>query len=121
MTTTAQLNDTANGRKLMVERYDRDLTDVFAGDEITDDIVTAIGAGRSTRRRTFAAGASRRSVDARQSGDGEVSASLAGDASLIAWPRRRCRECAIQIDPDYGQAFARVGGYQMFGVHLVWT
>ena len=40
---TAQLNDTATGSHLWAEHYDRDLTDVFAGqDEITDAIVAAI-------------------------------------------------------------------------------
>src|SRR5207237_4890221 len=40
---TAQLNDTATGSHIWAERYDRDLTDVFAvQDEITEAIVAAI-------------------------------------------------------------------------------
>src|SRR5207237_6642446 len=40
---TAQLNDVATGRHLWAERYDSDLSDVFAvQDEITQAIVAAI-------------------------------------------------------------------------------
>ena len=46
-------NDTATGSHIWAERYDRDLTDVFAvQDEITDAIVTAMR-GRFTQRRTW--------------------------------------------------------------------
>ena len=40
---TTQLSDAATGTQIWAERYDRDLVDVFAGqDEITEAIVAAI-------------------------------------------------------------------------------
>jgi TolB-like protein/cytochrome c-type biogenesis protein CcmH/NrfG len=118
---TAQLNDTATGSHIWAERYDRDLTDVFAvQDEITDAIVTAIEpqiyAAENFRSRRKPPN----SVDAWDlvmralSHHWRVTRtdSLAAQALL---------ERAIAIDPNYGQALALFATNHMFGVHLGWT
>jgi TolB-like protein/tetratricopeptide (TPR) repeat protein len=118
---TAQLNDTATGSHIWAERYDRDLTDVFAvQDEITDAIVTAIEpqiyAAENFRSRRKPPN----SVDAWDlvmralSHHWRVTRpdSLAAQALL---------ERAIAIDPHYGQALALFATNHMFGVHLGWT
>jgi TolB-like protein len=118
---TAQLNDTATGSHIWAERYDRDLTDVFAvQDEITDAIVTAIEpqiyAAENFRSRRKPPN----SVDAWDlvmralSHHWRVTRpdSLAAQALL---------ERAIAIDPHYGQALALFATSHMFGVHLGWT
>ncbi|UPJ54036.1 winged helix-turn-helix domain-containing protein [Bradyrhizobium sp. 200] len=118
---TAQLNDTATGSHIWAERYDRDLTDVFAvQDEITDAIVTAIEpqiyAAENFRSRRKPPN----SVDAWDlvmralSHHWRVTRpdSLAAQALL---------ERAIEIDPHYGQALALFATNHMFGVHLGWT
>jgi TolB-like protein/tetratricopeptide (TPR) repeat protein len=118
---TAQLNDTATGSHIWAERYDRDLTDVFAvQDEITDAIVTAIEpqiyAAENFRSRRKPPN----SVDAWDlvmralSHHWRVTRpdSLAAQALL---------ERAINIDPHYGQALALFATNHMFGVHLGWT
>src|SRR6186713_514706 len=118
---TAQLNDTATGSHIWAERYDRDLTDVFAvQDEITDAIVTAIEpqiyAAENFRSRRKPPS----SVDAWDlvmralSHHWRVTRtdSLAAQALL---------ERAIAIDPNYGQALALFATNHMFGVHLGWT
>ena len=117
---TAQLNDTATGSHIWAERYDRDLTDVFAvQDEITDAIVTAIEpqiyAAENFRSRRKPPN----SVDAWDlvmralSHHWRVTRpdSLAAQALL---------ERAIAIDPNYGQALALFATNHMFGVHLGW-
>lgn len=118
---TAQLNDTATGSHIWAERYDRDLTDVFAvQDEITDSIVAAIEpqiyAAENFRSRRKPPS----SVDAWDlvmralSHHWRVTRpdSLAAQALL---------ERAIALDPDYGQALALFATNHMFGVHLGWT
>jgi TolB-like protein len=118
---TAQLNDTATGSHIWAERYDRDLTDVFAvQDEITDAIVAAIEpqiyAAENFRSRRKPPN----SVDAWDlvmralSHHWRVTRpdSLAAQALL---------ERAIEIDPHYGQALALFATNHMFGVHLGWT
>jgi TolB-like protein/tetratricopeptide (TPR) repeat protein len=118
---TVQLNDTATGSHIWAERYDRDLTDVFAvQDEITDAIVTAIEpqiyAAENFRSRRKPPN----SVDAWDlvmralSHHWRVTRpdSLAAQALL---------ERAIAIDPHYGQALALFATSHMFGVHLGWT
>lgn len=118
---TAQLNDTATGSHVWAERYDRDLTDVFAvQDEITDAIVAAIEpqiyAAENFRSRRKPPS----SVDAWDlvmralSHHWRVTRpdSLAAQALL---------QRAIAIDPDYGQALALSATNHMFGVHLGWT
>jgi TolB-like protein/cytochrome c-type biogenesis protein CcmH/NrfG len=118
---TAQLNDTATGSHIWAERYDHDLTDVFAvQDEITDAIVAAIEpqiyAAENFRSRRKPPN----SVDAWDlvmralSHHWRVTRpdSLAAQALL---------ERAITLDPDYGQALALFATNHMFGVHLGWT
>src|SRR5437762_5341461 len=118
---TAQLNDTATGGHIWAERYDRDLTDVFAvQDEIADAIVTAI------EPQIYAAEGFR----SRRKPPNNVDAwDLVMRALSHHWRITRTDsaaaqallENAIAIDPDYGQALSLIATNQMFGVHLGWT
>jgi adenylate cyclase len=107
---TAQLIDTATGHHVWAERYDRDLTDVFAvQDEITANIVSALDAelihGEWARRWR----ADTRNVDAWLHGIQARGAFvlLAPSAHQAA---KRHLEQAIAIDPNYAIALA----------HLAW-
>lgn len=118
---TAQLNDAATGSHIWAERYDRDLTDVFAvQDEITDAIVAAI------EPQIYAA----ENFRSRRKPPNSVDAwDLVMRALSHHWRVTRpdsvaalaLLERAIAIDPNYGQALALVATNHMFGVHLGWT
>ena len=106
---SAQLIDGASGAHVWAERYDRDLTDVFAiQDEISEAIVTAL--------KLKLLPAEKKAIEARGTANAE-----AYDLYLMArqfWVtgnygdvRRdrivlRTAERAIELDPDYGKAWA---------------
>src|SRR5256884_3684232 len=118
---TAQLNDTATGSHIWAERYDRDLTDVFAvQDEITDAIVTAI------EPQIYAA----ENFRSRRKPPNSVDAwDLVMRALSHHWRVTRpdspaaqaLLERAIAIDPAYRQALAPFATNHMFGLHLRWA
>ncbi len=106
---TAQLIDTATGHHVWAERYDRDLTDVFAvQDEITANIVSALDVelvhGEVARRWR----ADTRNVDAWLHGIRAIGTFvlLAPSAHQAA---KRHLEQAISIDPNYAVALAQLG------------
>ncbi|WP_407176262.1 winged helix-turn-helix domain-containing tetratricopeptide repeat protein [Bradyrhizobium sp. STM 3562] len=118
---TAQLNDVATGSHVWAERYDRDLTDVFAvQDEITTAIVAAI------EPQIYAA----ENFRARRKPPHNLDAwDLVMRALSHYWRVTRhdqsiaqaLLEQAIAIDPNYGQALSVLATSHMRGVHLGWT
>ncbi|HEV8718235.1 MAG TPA: tetratricopeptide repeat protein [Candidatus Binatia bacterium] len=106
---TAQLVDATSGHHLWAERYDRELTDIFAlQDEITQQIVTALRvevreAERERVRRiptnNFTA------YDAVLRGL-EYYWRLTQEANIQA---RQLWERAIELDPQYAEAYAWLG------------
>src|SRR5258705_10801054 len=117
---TAQLNDTATGSHIWAERYDRDLTDVFAvQDEITDAIVTAI------EPQIYAA----ENFRSRRKPPNSVDAwDLVMRALSHHWRVTRSHNLAahtllrnaIAIHPNYGPPVSLFATNHMFGVHLGW-
>ena len=117
---TAQLSDVATGQQLWTERYDRQLSDVFAiQDEITEAVVAAIEpqvhAAESFR-------AQRKPPDSLDAW-GLVMRALSHywrvtrEDNLLARP---LLERAIAIDPNYAQALAVFAVSTMFGAHMGW-
>jgi len=106
---TAQLIDGAAGDHVWAERYDRDLTDIFAiQDEISKAIVTALKIkllpaekGAIEQRHTTSAEAYDLYLMARQYW---ISGNY-GDRRRMETVVRICRR-AIEIDPDYALAWA---------------
>jgi len=118
---TAQLNDVATGSHLWAERYDRQLTDVFA---VQDDIATSVVA--AIEPQIYAA----ENFRARQKPPSSLDAwDLVMRALSHFWKVTRqdheaaqaLLEQAIAIDPDYGQALSVLAASHMRGVHLGWT
>jgi TolB-like protein/cytochrome c-type biogenesis protein CcmH/NrfG len=118
---TAQLNDVTTGSHIWAERYDRNLTDVFAvQDGITESIVAAIEpqlyAAESFRAR-------RKPPDSMDAWD------LVMRALSYYWRVTRqdnvvaqaLLEKAIAIDPNYGQALGVLATSQTFGAHMGWA
>lgn len=103
---SAQLVDTSTGRHLWAERYDRDLTDIFAvQDEVTELIVSTIALrlAATERSRTSSAG----------TGDYEAYGLLMrGQRLLLTGGRennqeaRQMYEKAIERDPEFARAYA---------------
>ena len=117
---TAQLVEAATGRHVWAERYDRELSDVFAAqDEVTEAIVAAIAPAVSHLERE------------------RVRASRASCGSLGAWENyqrglwhvyryspkdaveaKKLFECAIAADPQFAPAYAG-RAYALF-VEAIW-
>jgi TolB-like protein len=118
---TAQLNDATTGSHLWAERFDRDLTDVFAlQDQITEDIVATI------EPQLVAAEDFRARRKAPESLD-------AWDLLMRALPHywrvtrqdnmvaQALLEKAIAIDPAYGRAFGVLAVTNTFAAHMGWA
>ena len=108
---TAQLIDGATGDHLWAERYDRDLTDIFAiQDEISQAIVDAL--------QLTLLPAERKAIEQRGTTSPEAydlylmarNCWIAGDFSDVQRVARVVRICeqAIEIDPNYAQAWALI-------------
>jgi TolB-like protein/cytochrome c-type biogenesis protein CcmH/NrfG len=112
---TAQLVDTTSGTHLWSQRYDRDITDIFA---VQDDVAQSIAVAL---RGTLAAAAPTRRYTP---GMPAYEAFLKGRAQLIrftpdSWARARTYlEDAIALDPDYAEPHAELAlGYFISGMH----
>lgn len=108
---TAQLIDGATGDHLWAERYDREVTDIFAiQDEISHAIVEAL--------QVHLLPAERKAIEQRGTSDAEAynlylkarNCWIAGDFSDARRVGRVIRICeqAIEIDPGYAQAWALI-------------
>ncbi len=117
---TAQLNDALTGSHIWAERYDRDLTDVFAvQDEITEAIIAAI------EPQLYAA----ENFRAQRKLPGNMDAwdlvmralshywRITRQDSLVA---QALLEKAISIDPNYGQAHGVLAASHTFSAHMGW-
>jgi adenylate cyclase len=116
---TAQLIDGAGGGHVWADRYDRDLTDIFEiQDEISKSIVDALKVKLLPQEKKAIA----------QRGTNDVEAYKLYLLARLYWvtgnlgdPRRAVRArriCgrAVQIDPDYAQAWAMLG-YTQSSLH----
>ena len=106
---TAQLIDGAKGDHVWADRYDRDLTDIFAiQDEISKAIVDALRLKLLPREKTAIEARGTSSAEAynlylmaRQQWIGGLSGSIRRDESIV----RLCQS-ATTLDPEYAEAWA---------------
>ena len=109
---TAQLIDGEHGDHVWAERFDRDLTDIFAiQDEISKAIVDAL--------KVKLLPAERKAIEKRGTANAEAynlflmarQSWIDGDFGQSGRERRVIRICerATRIDPDYAQAWALMG------------
>ena len=105
---TAQLIDATNGAHLWADRYDRDLTDIFAvQDDVTRRIVDALKVTLSSAEKARLADSGTPNVDA-------YDCYLRGRELLALNPKNRERfeqstklfMRALELDPSYSQAYA---------------
>jgi len=118
---TAQLIDGAAGDHVWAERYDRDLTDIFAlQDEISEAIVGALKLKLLPEEKQAV---ERRGTDSVEAYDLYLMARSYWLAGNTGDPRQleameRLSRRAVDIDPGYAQAWALMAQAQ-FGLHRV--
>jgi adenylate cyclase len=106
---TVQLSDTTTGHQLWAERYDRPLTDIFAlQDEIVQKIVTTLKLQVTLAEQGIL---TRKGTDNLEAYDSylrglESYLRLTKEANAQA---RRMSEKAIELDPQYAQAYTLLG------------
>ena len=120
---TAQLIDATNGAHLWADRYDRDLTDIFAvQDDVTRRIVNALKVTLSPAENARLTNSGTSNIDA-------YDCALRGRELLLGNRKNRetfeqskaCFLRAIELDPNYAQAIAGLGFAYMFDYQNRWS
>ncbi len=120
---TAQLIDAASGAHLWAERYDRDLTDIFAvQDDVTRRIVDAL-------KITLSPAENERLADTETANVAAYDCFLRGREFMLAKDKNRGTldqavtyfNKALELDPNYSQAYACLGFAYMFDYQNRWT
>jgi TolB-like protein/class 3 adenylate cyclase len=103
---TVELIEAANDRQIWADRYDRELTDVFAvQDEVKQQIVQALAVKLKPDEQQLASTAPTRSVEAYEfylRGRQAMNASTFRSMNLAFW----AFEKAIALDPEFAEAYA---------------
>jgi adenylate cyclase len=120
---SAQLVDAGNGAHVWAERYDRDLTDIFAvQDEVTQRIVDSLKIKLAPAEAANIASIPTRSLEAHD-------LVLRGREFLFGANKNRetfehaerCFKRALELDPDYAQAYASLGWAYQFDYQNRWS
>ena len=120
---TAQLIDAATGGHVWADRYDRDLTDIFAvQDEVTERIVAALRVTLTPTEKARIAGGGTTNLEAHD---------LFMRGREIAIAPTKNRETfeqavalfgrAVELDPDYSDAYAALAMTYNLDFHNRWT
>ncbi len=120
---TAQLIDSASGGHLWADRYDRDLTDIFAvQDDVTHRIVDALKITLSPAEKARLADGDTSNIDA-------YDCFLRGREFMLGKTKNRETFAqsikfftrAVELDPDYSQAYACLGFAYVFDYQNRWS
>jgi len=120
---TAQLVDASSGGHLWADRYDRDLTDIFAvQDDVTHRIVDALKVTLSPAERARLADNEPSNIDA-------YDCFLRGREMMLGREKNRATfeeavqffKKALELDPGYSQAYACLGFAYMFDYQNRWS
>ncbi|MFI5002652.1 MAG: adenylate/guanylate cyclase domain-containing protein [Reyranellales bacterium] len=113
---TGQLIDAESGAHIWAERFDRDLTDIFAvQDELTHEIIVALKIKLSAAEKALIADSGTKNVSAHDF-------FLKGRELMFGSKRDRdifaqfmsCFRRAVELDPNYASAYAGLGmGYSL--------
>jgi adenylate cyclase len=119
---TAQLIDATSGGHLWAERFDRDLSDLFAvQDDVTSRIVQALKVTLSPAEKARLANAGTSNIDA-------YDCFLRARTLFTGTPNSQTFEKAtnllmkaIELDPNYSQAYAGLGFAYMYDYQNRWS
>ena len=115
---TAQLVDALNGHHLWAERYDRNLSDIFAvQDEITKKIITAmqVKLTEGEEVRVAAKGTNNLEAYLKYLQANELINRLNSDSNALG---KQFAEEAIALDPEYASAYFILSGAHVMDVFL---
>jgi len=122
---TAQLIDAASGGHLWAERYDRDLTDIFElQDEVTRKIVEALKVtltpGEQARLETEAGGTTNVEAHDHFLKGRQITKQRNTNKELVEQARAEY-ERAVELDPNYADAWAALGQVWGFVYNNSWS
>jgi adenylate cyclase len=120
---TAQLIDGSRGGHLWAERYDRDLTDIFAvQDDVTQHIVAALKVTLSEAEKCLIIDSGTTNVDAHDFflRGRELIAANKKDREMFD-QSTACFRRAIELDPSYGAPYAGLGMAYLFDYQNRWS
>ena len=105
---TAQLIDADNGAHIWADRFDRDLTDIFAvQDEVTLEIVEALKIRLSPTEKASISGVGTINIEAHENVMRARSLIFMSNANLEVYLQAvRYGERAIELDPEFGLAYS---------------
>ena len=120
---TGQLVDAESGAHIWADRFDRDLTDIFAvQDELTQEIIAALKIKLSAVEKVLIAGSGTKNVDAHDC--------VMRGRELLIGPKKD-REMftevtaffrrAIELDPDYSAPYAGLGMAYLLDYQNQWS
>jgi adenylate cyclase len=117
---TAQLIETSSGHHLWAERYDRDLSDIFAlQDEITATIVSNL-AVKVSRAESERARRKSGSVEVYET-NLRVMSDFANPTRAGVTEARRALEQAVERAPDYARTYAMLATTHIYDVFMGWA
>jgi adenylate cyclase len=120
---TGQLIDAASGAHIWAERFDRDLTDIFAvQDELTREIIAALKIKLSAPERARSAGGGTRNVDAHDFflRGRELVIGNKRDREMFAEANVYLRR-AIELDPNYAGPYAALSWAYIMDYQNRWS
>jgi len=120
---TGQLIDAASGAHIWADRFDRDLTDIFAvQDELTQEIISALKIRLSAPEKTRIAGGGTRNVDAHDFflRGRELVIGNKRDREMFAQANVYLRR-AIALDPNYAGPYAALGWAYIMDYQNRWS
>jgi adenylate cyclase len=120
---TAQLIDATTGGHLWAERFDRDLSDLFAvQDDVTSRIVQALKVTLSPAEKARLANAGTSNIDAHDSFLRARTLFMATLNSPTTFEKAiNLLMKAIELDPNYSQAYAGLGFAYMYDYQNHWS
>jgi adenylate cyclase len=120
---TGQLIDAASGAHIWAERFDRDLTDIFAvQDELTQEIITALKIKLSAPEKMRIAGSGTKNVDAHDLflRGRELVIGNQRDRAMFAQANDYLRR-AIELDPNFAGPYAALAWAYIMDYQNRWS
>ena len=120
---TGQLIDAASGAHVWADRFDRDLTDIFAvQDELTQEIIAALKIKLTASEKALMAVVGTKNVEAHDlflKGRELVSGNKR-DRNMFA-EANTCLRRAIELDPNYAGPYAALGWAYIMDFQNLWS